>query len=82
MPHIYLYRDSVDFRKSYRGLGAIVEQELEQAITDREHVIEDHKHIIKEQQKPLKLDGRETTLGSPEALRGLQLEATLSRRFL
>ena len=29
MPHIYLYRDPVDFRKSYRGLAAIVEQELE-----------------------------------------------------
>ena len=28
MPAIYLYRDSVDFRKSFRGLGAIVEQEL------------------------------------------------------
>ena len=28
MPRIYLYRDSVDFRKSYRGLAAIVEQEL------------------------------------------------------
>lgn len=26
---IYLYRDPVDFRKSYRGLAAIVEQELE-----------------------------------------------------
>ena len=25
---IYLYRDPVDFRKSYRGLAAIVEQEL------------------------------------------------------
>lgn len=29
MPHIYLYRDPVDFRKSYRGLAAIVEQVLE-----------------------------------------------------
>jgi len=29
MPYIYLYRDPVDFRKSYRGLAAIVEQELE-----------------------------------------------------
>jgi hypothetical protein len=29
MPHIYLYRDPVVFRKSYRGLAAIVEQELE-----------------------------------------------------
>lgn len=28
MPQIYLYRDPVDFRKSYRGLAAIVEQEL------------------------------------------------------
>jgi len=28
MPSIYLYRDPVDFRKSYRGLSAIVEQEL------------------------------------------------------
>ena len=27
-PRIYLYRDPVDFRKSYRGLAAIVEQEL------------------------------------------------------
>ena len=27
-PAIYLYRDFVDFRKSYQGLGAIVEQEL------------------------------------------------------
>ena len=28
MPAIYLYRDPVDFRKSFRGLAAIVEQEL------------------------------------------------------
>ena len=28
MQNIYLYRDPVDFRKSYRGLAAIVEQEL------------------------------------------------------
>ena len=28
MPGIYLYRDPVDFRKSFRGLAAIVEQEL------------------------------------------------------
>jgi len=28
MPAIYLYRNPVDFRKSYRGLSAIVEQEL------------------------------------------------------
>jgi transposase len=29
MPAVYLYRDPVDFRKSFRGLAAIVEQELE-----------------------------------------------------
>lgn len=29
MPAIFLYRDPVDFRKSIRGLAAIVEQELE-----------------------------------------------------
>ena len=28
LPKIYLYREPVDFRKSYRGLGAIVELEL------------------------------------------------------
>ena len=28
IPAIYLYRDPVDFRKSYRGLAAIVELEL------------------------------------------------------
>ena len=28
LPQVWLYRDPVDFRKSYRGLGAIVEQEL------------------------------------------------------
>ena len=28
MPRIYLYRDPVDFRKSFRGPAAIVEQEL------------------------------------------------------
>jgi hypothetical protein len=28
MPEIYLYRDPVDFRKSFRGLAAIVEQQL------------------------------------------------------
>lgn len=27
MPGIYLYRDPVDFRKGFRGLAAIVEQE-------------------------------------------------------
>ena len=30
MPNIYLYREPVDFRKSFRGLAAIVEQELGQ----------------------------------------------------
>jgi transposase len=29
MPHIYLYRQPVDFRKSFRGLAAIVAQELD-----------------------------------------------------
>ncbi len=29
LPKIYLYRKPVDFRKSYRGLSSIVEQELE-----------------------------------------------------
>ena len=29
MPRIYLYRNPVDFRKSFRGLAAIVEQELD-----------------------------------------------------
>ena len=28
LPRVYLYRDPVDFRKSYRGLSAIVESEL------------------------------------------------------
>ena len=28
LPCIYLYREPVDFRKSYRGLAALVEQEL------------------------------------------------------
>lgn len=28
LPEIYLYREPVDFRKSYRGLGAIIELEL------------------------------------------------------
>ncbi|WP_374507062.1 IS66 family insertion sequence element accessory protein TnpB, partial [Thiolapillus sp.] len=28
MPQIYLYREPVDFRKSFRGLAAIVEQKL------------------------------------------------------
>lgn len=28
LPQVYLYRYPVDFRKSYRGLGAIVEQQL------------------------------------------------------
>lgn len=28
MPNIYLYRDPVDFRKSFRGLAALVEQEI------------------------------------------------------
>jgi transposase len=28
LPRIYLYREPVDFRKSFRGLAAIVEQEL------------------------------------------------------
>ena len=28
MPRIYLYRNPVDFRKSFRGLAAIVEMEL------------------------------------------------------
>jgi len=28
MPNIYLYQEPVDFRKSFRGLAAIVEQEL------------------------------------------------------
>ena len=28
LARVYLYREAVDFRKSYRGLSAIVEQEL------------------------------------------------------
>jgi len=28
LPQVFLYRDPVDFRKSYRGLAAIVELEL------------------------------------------------------
>lgn len=28
LPKVYLYRQPVDFRKSYRGLGAIVELEI------------------------------------------------------
>ena len=28
LPRVYLYRDPIDFRKSYRGLAAIVEREL------------------------------------------------------
>lgn len=28
LPQVFLYRDPVDFRKSYRGLGAIVELEI------------------------------------------------------
>ena len=28
LPAVYLYRDAVDFRKSYRGLSAIIELEL------------------------------------------------------
>ena len=28
MPNIYLYRDPVDFRLSFRGLAALVEQEI------------------------------------------------------
>ena len=27
LPRVYLYREPVDFRKSYRGLSAIIEQE-------------------------------------------------------
>jgi transposase len=34
MPNIYLYRNFVDFRKSYRGLAAIVELELAHDIFD------------------------------------------------
>jgi len=34
MPNIYLYRNPVDFRKSYRGLAAIVEIELAHNIFD------------------------------------------------
>lgn len=28
LPEIFLYRDPIDFRKSYRGIGAIIELEL------------------------------------------------------
>ncbi len=28
LSHVYIYRDPIDFRKSHRGLAAIVEQEL------------------------------------------------------
>ena len=28
MPELFLYRDPIDFRKSIRGLAALVEQEL------------------------------------------------------
>ncbi len=39
MPQIYLYREPVDFRKSFRGLTAIVEQELEHM-----HILADLDH--------------------------------------
>jgi transposase len=29
LPHVYLYRAPIDFRKSFNGLAAIIEQELE-----------------------------------------------------
>lgn len=28
LPEVYLYRDSIDFRKSFKGLAVLVEQEL------------------------------------------------------
>ena len=28
LTHVYLYRDPVDFRKSFKGLAVLVEQEL------------------------------------------------------
>mgnify|MGYP002640657052 CR=1 FL=1 len=28
LPQVFLYRNPVDFRKGYRGLGAIIEQEI------------------------------------------------------
>lgn len=34
LPHIYLYRQPVDFRKSHRGLAAIVEMELGHDVFD------------------------------------------------
>ena len=34
LPQVFLYRDPVDFRKSYRGLGAIVELEIAHNIFD------------------------------------------------
>ena len=29
LPHVFLYREPIDFRKSFNGLAAIVEQELD-----------------------------------------------------
>tara|TARA_Y100000588_G_scaffold80465_1_gene84368 strand:- start:596 stop:964 length:369 start_codon:yes stop_codon:yes gene_type:complete len=34
LTHVYLYRQPVDFRKSFRGLAAIVEQELGHQVFD------------------------------------------------
>lgn len=34
MPNIFLYRDPIDFRKSFRGLAALVEQELGHNVFD------------------------------------------------
>ncbi len=28
LTHVYLYRDPIDFRKSHRGLAALIEMEL------------------------------------------------------
>jgi len=73
LPQVFIYRDPVDFRKSHRGLTAIVELELGQCAVEAQ---------IKAGSSELALTGlqaqKEMVVGPPESVVGDRLQTPSS----